>query len=284
MSIPEGFQFSQSSLQDFVDCRRRFQLRYIERLSWPAIESEPALQHERFIQRGRQFHQMVQQHLVGVPAERLGDMLQDEALARWWQNYLQYQQTLTGLDDLELSGAWRLPEVSLSAPLAGSRLMAKYDLILIADNGNIVIIDWKTSPRQPKRDWLANRLQTRVYPYLFVVAGAQLNQGKPPNPDTLEMVYWYGEYPESPIRFPYSLDKFRKDQEYLQDLIETIQGLPEDQFFLTTNDRQCAYCVYRSLCNRGRQAGSLEDWEIDLETGVDSQIIIDFEQIAEIEF
>jgi hypothetical protein len=98
------------------------------------------------------------------------------------------------------------------------------------------------------------------------------------------MVYWYGEYPESPIRFPYSLDKFRKDQEYLQDLIETIQGLPEDQFFLTTNDRQCTYCVYRSLCNRGRQAGSLEDWEIDLETGVDSQIIIDFEQIAEIEF
>ena len=33
---------SQSSLQDYVDCARRFQLRYLDRLSYPAIESEPA--------------------------------------------------------------------------------------------------------------------------------------------------------------------------------------------------------------------------------------------------
>jgi CRISPR/Cas system-associated exonuclease Cas4 (RecB family) len=284
MTLPEGFRFSQSSLQDFVDCRRRFQLRYIKRLSWPAIESEPIMQHERFIQRGGQFHHMVQQHLVGVSAQRLRDMLQDDDLARWWENYLQFQQKLSGLEDLELSAARRHPELSLSAPLAGYRLMAKYDLILVADNGNVVIIDWKTSPQQPNRNLLANRLQTQVYPYLFIAAGAHLNHGERLRPEALEMVYLYVEYPENPIRFSYSLDKFQKDQAYLQDLIKTIQHIPEDQFHLTTNEKHCNYCVYRSLCNRGVQAGSLEDLEFKLEAGEDSEVYLDFEQIAEIEF
>ena len=46
-SLPEGFRFSQSSLQDYVDCRRRFQLRYLQNLAWPALQSEPALENER---------------------------------------------------------------------------------------------------------------------------------------------------------------------------------------------------------------------------------------------
>ena len=59
-----------------------------------------------------------------------------------------------------------------------------------------------------------------------------------------------------------------------------------DDFPLTSDERRCKFCVYRSLCNRGVAAGSLEDWpglteeapDLTLDTG------LDFDQIAEIEF
>ena len=69
--LPASFNFSQSSLQDYFDCPRRFQLRYIEHLIWPAVETEPVLENERRQQEGQLFHRMVQQHLVGLPVEKL---------------------------------------------------------------------------------------------------------------------------------------------------------------------------------------------------------------------
>ena len=50
MSLPTNFQFSPSSLQDFNDCPRRFQLKYLENLSWPAPSAEPALEYEEYLQ------------------------------------------------------------------------------------------------------------------------------------------------------------------------------------------------------------------------------------------
>src|SRR5512147_1473821 len=88
--LPEGFLFSQSSLQDYADCPRRFQLRYIERLAWPAVESEPALENERRQQDGQLFHRMVQQQRVGLPVERLAPLANTPDLQRWWENYLGY--------------------------------------------------------------------------------------------------------------------------------------------------------------------------------------------------
>ena len=38
--LPPDFHFSQRSLQDYVDCRRRFQLRYLQHLAWPAVEAK----------------------------------------------------------------------------------------------------------------------------------------------------------------------------------------------------------------------------------------------------
>jgi hypothetical protein len=86
--LPPGFQFSQGSLQDYIDCHRRFQLRYLVQLAWPAVESEPVLESERFMQQGARFHRMVQQHLLGISAERLAMLAKDEDLLRWWENYL----------------------------------------------------------------------------------------------------------------------------------------------------------------------------------------------------
>ena len=282
MNLPEGFIFSQGSLQDFVDCRRRFQLRYLKRLAWPALETEPALEAERYLQQGALFHRMVQQHLLGVPAERLSPAVAGEDLGRWWGNYLEFHKDLTGFGNL--SGRY-YPEVSLSAALGAYRLEAKYDLVVIQperSEAGVLIYDWKTSRRKPERRWLAKRLQTRLYPYLLSRAGAPLNGGQALPPERIEMVYWFADHPSQLERFVYSAQAFQEDEAYLNDLIGTILRLGEDDFPLTSDLRRCAYCVYRSLCERGARAGDLDQVEVDL--GEESSLGLDFEQIAEIEF
>ncbi len=287
MNLPEGFVFSQGSLQDFVDCRRRFQLRYLKRLAWPALETEPALEAERYLQQGALFHRMVQQHLLGVPAERLSQAVAGEDLGRWWSNYLEFHRDLTGSRSLRLSGP-SYPEVSLSAALGAYRLEAKYDLVLIQterserSDAGALIYDWKTSRRRPERRWLAKRLQTRLYPYLLSRAGAPLNGGQALQPERIEMVYWFADHPSQPERFVYGDQAFQEDEAYLNELIGTILRLDENDFPLTTDLRRCAYCAYRSLCERGVRAGDLDQIEADL--GEELPVELDFEQIAEIEF
>ncbi len=88
MKIPDNFAFSQNNLQDYVDCPRRFELRYLQKLAWPAIQSEPVLAVERHMQLGERFHRMVQQHQSGLAAEMVGMLASEPELAEWWQAYL----------------------------------------------------------------------------------------------------------------------------------------------------------------------------------------------------
>src|SRR5512147_2814511 len=130
---------SQSSLQDYVDCARRFKLRYLDRLSYPALETEPALENEKHQQEGEYFHRLLQQYLIGIPAEQITKFANTPNLQRWWEN-LQNSKNLTGLP-ANRSGLY--PEATLSAPLGKYRLLAKYDLIAVRD-GKAIIYDWKT--------------------------------------------------------------------------------------------------------------------------------------------
>jgi CRISPR/Cas system-associated exonuclease Cas4 (RecB family) len=279
MNLPEGFQLSQSSLQDFVDCRRRFLLRYIQGLAWPAIVTEPVLENEHYLRQGELFHQMAHQYWVGVPAEQLSALTHDEELQRWWENFILSIPVLKGDHDLLAISS----EVILSSPFGGYRLEAKYDLLRVSSQGEATILDWKTSRKRSKREWLANRLQTRVYPYLLARSGAQFNQGRPILPEQIEMVYWFADFPEQPERFAYSDRQFQDDELYLLGLVAEIQRLEENDFLMTDQSERCGYCVYRSLCDRGVEAAALDEMGGDW-VGGERGISLDFEQIAEIEY
>jgi len=71
MPLPEAFQFNQAILQDAVECRRRFQLRYLLELAWPAPVAEPAEEYEAHARAGEAFHRLIHQHQLGLPVERL---------------------------------------------------------------------------------------------------------------------------------------------------------------------------------------------------------------------
>lgn len=296
LNLPTGFIFSQSSLQDYVDCQRRFQLRYIQRRAWPALDTAPALESELFMQRGAQFHHLVHQYFLGIPTEKLARQIEgDEMLARWWKNFAD----LSGFRNL--TGLQFRPETSLSAPLRGFRLMAKYDLIALTpspltpsrstpvglpegEGRKAIIYDWKTSRKRPKREWLEEKLQTRVYPYLLARAGAQFNGGLPITPERIEMIYWFTDYPDQPARFNYSAAQFAADEAYLSGLIAELQRLGAEPAPLTDDEYRCNYCPYRSLCSRGDKAGLLDAMD-DLgksETGFEFEL--DFEELEEVEF
>ena len=287
-SLPPDFHFSQSSLQDYVNCPRLFQLRYLLKLAWPAVEAEPIQENEQRMQMGGVFHQLIHQHLLGLPEERLSRIAVDEHLARWWQNYLDFAADLTSLLNLrgsETASDLQLhPEVLLSAPLGNYRLVAKYDLIVVLPGVRAFIFDWKTSRKLPPRQWLDHRLQTRVYPYLLVKAGTYLNAGMSFQPEQVEMIYWYAEQPDEIQRFPYNQGKHQEDGRYLTDLVSEIKALGGIDFTLTSDRKRCHYCTYRSYCDRGVQAGVLDEVETDLDDTDDLDIAIDFEHIAEIEF
>jgi PD-(D/E)XK nuclease superfamily len=284
--LPEGFIFSQGSLQDYTDCPRRFLLRYLLRLAWPALQSEPVMENERLMQQGERFHRLAQQYWLGVPADRLEAMIHEDELRLWWEPFVRYAENMRGSQRI-------YPEASLSAPLGDHRLVAQFDLITAGAEGKFTIFDWKTSRRKPRRVWLSERLQTRVYPYLLARAGAGFNGGQPIQPKNVEMIYWFPAFPDQPERFTYSARQYAEDEAYLTGLAQEIAryavALLETgrqgggPFPLTERVERCAYCVFRSLCERGEQAGTSTGDE-DTVQDLIQEISLDFEQIAEIEF
>ena len=55
---------SQFKLVTFLACQRRFQLRYLQHLPWPAT---PLPKHvEERMQQGQDFHQLLERHFLGL--------------------------------------------------------------------------------------------------------------------------------------------------------------------------------------------------------------------------
>lgn len=273
MNLPADFAFTQGSLGDFDDCPRRFELRHLRQLRYPTLEAEPALKFEARTRQGARFHKLVQQHLLGVPADLLARSLSDdEELERWWADF-----RATGLTELP---AQRHVEMNLQTTLAGRRLIAKYDLIALETGGDAIIVDWKTWRRIPPRQRLASRMQTVLYRYVLAQAGAHLYGGRPIPPEKIRMIYCFVAVGGQRSEFAYSADAMRADEAFLLDLIRAIETA--DEFPLTDAESRCRFCNFRSLCERGEagQVDLLDEFDDEEEEAFE----LDFDQIAEIEF
>ncbi len=85
-AIPSTFTFSQSCLQAFEDCPRRFWLAFIEQLPWPAVEASPVQEHEALMRQGERFHRLVQRAEIGIDPGAVGAAL-EAPLADWFAAY-----------------------------------------------------------------------------------------------------------------------------------------------------------------------------------------------------
>ena len=264
MPLRANFQFSQSSLHDYQECPRRFDLRYMQRLAWPGVEVEPIMDKEQFMRQGAAFHRLMHQYHLGVP---IAPLLNTENLKLWWANFEQHPPQVP---------AKPYPEIPLSIRLGDHGLLAKFDLLAIEPGQRAVIVDWKTSPKRPRRQWLENHIQTRVYRYLLVKAGTLFNGGTPIDPAQVEMIYWFANFPDQMECLPYSAAQFEADEIFLTRLLHEIATRSE--FPLTEDTKRCRFCVYRSLCERGFAIGRFDE----LEDAAAEEIVIT--AISEMEF
>lgn len=279
MKLPRDFDFTQSNLQDYVDCPYRFYLRNGLRLKWPALMVDEALKFEQHGQLGARFHQLVQQYLMAISKDRLDALAAadpDPKMHLWWENFINHvPDKLTG---------HKFVETILTSVLSDQRIAAKYDLILLTDASQWIIFDWKTTQKRPRVDWLLSRVQTRLYRTVLMQAGANLIRDRTLSPGDITMNYWFAAFPQAMVSLPYDQAQFEADQAYLSGLITEIQDKDPEDFDKTNDINQCRFCVYRSHCDRGVEAGSMTDFEDFGIEPEDFDLEIDFDDIAEIKF
>lgn len=267
LQLPPNFQFSASSLQDFADCPRRFQLRHALQSEYPAPAAEPLAEAEVSIQHGEQFHLLMERHFRGLPIRTQG--LDDELRALW--------DAFVAAPPPNLPEAYRRSELNISVKPTwanGLRFTAKYDLLAYDPHRGAVIVDWKTSKR-PRRSTLERRLQTILYPLLLVDAAPSLF-GTALRPEQIQLVYWFGGLPERGTHeiFPYSAERYAADQMAILGYLERLSALAVEVFPLTSDERHCRLCQYRSLCDRGRVAGTF--------TNAEAEVFPDLDELREV--
>jgi hypothetical protein len=279
LTLPPTFAFSQSSLQAYANCPRRFWLAYVEQLPWPAQETKPFDAYEEQMQLGSRFHQVVRRAETGFDPALLAAAL-DSPLDEWFSAYTRHRPA-------DLPTQFVESEQVLSIPFGNEngryRLAARYDLIAAErqeKQTRAVIIDWKTTARPTRRARLQEQLQTVVYPFVLVEASESLPWG-PLSPEQVEMRYWFTAAPDEPVIFRYSADLHAANRTRLQRLLEDILAGTNQADFPKVSDTEqnrqhlCAYCVYRSRCDRGVDAGDLAQVDdadffvVDLENGLE---------------
>lgn len=275
--LPPTFAFSQSSLQAFEDCPRRFWLAYVQQLPWPAVEAAPVQEHELLMRLGAAFHLLIERTEIGLDSDLFASGL-EPPLSEWYEAYQRHRPGDLSDDYIEVEQVLSIP---VSIGEQSYRLAAKYDLIAAAEDGSVVIVDWKTTRKRTDPNTLRQRLQTLVYPYVLVEASAKLPFG-PVKPEQVEMLYWFVGAPQQPVRFRYDSAQHAAAEARLHGLLANILAGKSEQDFPKVADtpisrkRFCSYCVYRSRCNRGVSAGDLTDLDdaeeffvIDLEAALE---------------
>lgn len=274
---PTPMQLNQTSLQDFLDCPRLFELGFLNDTRWPAAHSSPLLRYERLTEMGTQFHQLCQQFFIGIEPHLITSSISDPDLLRLWQHFLPYGQTLQPF-------AFASEQI-LRIPFRDQYLLAKFDLIVQISNKEYLIIDWKTSSKKPSRTVLANRVQTYLYPFIFQQAGNDLFNVDEILPEMIKMQYWYPLADIHEEFFPYSDSMHQNSAKTIADLISQIEELvsSSEQFPLTDDHSHCKYCIFRSFCERGSETNQIQPGS-DLESEDLSNVHFDFDLINEIEF
>ena len=266
--------FSASMLQDYVDCQRRFELKYIQKQSWPSIPIEPVLALEELISRGRQFHFLVHQLFTGIPLASIKNAINDTTLREWFDRLILFYN----------GQAWKknLSELLIVSQLNQYRLIAVYDLIVQTSDGKVAIYDWKTSLHPPKKAFLKMKMQSVIYPFiLFENLNSLFPSEAIGDHSVISMNYWFPAFPENLISYEYKKIIHQENRELLLNLLEEIhKKIKTGQFKKTDNVRLCKYCQYRSLCDRGVCAGMGDELSFD---SASDEIIIDFDALPDMD-
>lgn len=255
-------RLSQGHLNLLEICPPKFQQVYLEQLS-----SLPNPEQQEKQTWGSKFHLLMQQRELGLPIESL--LQEDEELKRSLIALMKAAPEIF----LSQRNIWREAEHCRTVSFGNYLLTVIYDL-LIADDRQAKILDWKTYLQPQNKTKLANNWQTRLYLYVLAETSEYL-------PEQLSMTYWFIKLPTQPksLTFPYSQAQHEKTK---QDLTRLLTKL--DDWLNNYRDRQvdfphhsnCEDCPFSQFLLSSQISST--DTELTKQNNLTS--ITDIEEIA----
>lgn len=239
IGLPQRFTFTQQSLSTFEACTRKFRLKYIHRLHFPASHEADSIQQLR---RGNDFHLMAYRYFMGIPtgAEWIA---KEDAFCRSWMERLQARFVLQ-------PSRRYLPEYRLRITQPYP-LEANIDLVEWNED-EMVVWDWKTGMQGRGGGVQASRLlsgwQTVVYMYMIKELSLRLT-GREWECSKIHMHYWSPETGRDIAVLEYSDALHESFQKRLLQKIDEILHHNALLFDRAVVEKSCRYCEYKKLCD-----------------------------------
>ena len=261
---------SQGHLTVLDACDRKYQYIFIDALSGPSTYDQQAT-----TQWGSQFHLMMQQRALDLPVEvmtganvEMSDSL--TALAEAAPEVFAHLPVSSGVGGDE---TFSQSEHRRTLAFNGYLLTVIYDLVVQSPHQG-QIFDWKTHQRPPRKEWLKDDWQTRLYLYV-------LCETTDLRPEQLSMTYWFvrpGAMPDGseveslPVkqdicerqptfyRFDYSENQHRQTRQDLQRLTRRLTQLLQlaeqsaDFPKVALEKGLCDRCPFNIRCDRAPSA------------------------------
>ncbi len=227
------YSLSQSHLQLLSVCPPQFQRRYLEQLGGLM---EP--QRQTKTEWGKNFHQLVQQWVLGLPLEMTLDQNLDPVEANLLASLKKLIDTVPAL---HLPPSQRQAEHQKTLLVEDVLLTVVYDLLVLTPTKG-EILDWKTYAQPQKPQKLNHHWQTKLYLYVL----AEVSQYQP---EQLSMTYWFVQSSEEVKHYtiPYSQAQHQATQRELTDLLAQFrQGMAAWQQGRTPlpHRANCERCPY----------------------------------------
>ncbi|MBP5971312.1 PD-(D/E)XK nuclease family protein [Brasilonema sp. CT11] len=238
-------RLSQGQLNLLERCPRQFQHTYLEQLHSP-LDPE----HEERQTLGSRFHLLMQQREMGLPIDTF--LQEDAQLQSWMSGFANAAPEI--LNSIPNSQTFRESEHYRTLQVQDYLLTVIYDL-LIADNQQAQILDWKTYPKPSQKRKLEQNWQTRLYLYVLAETSDYL-------PENISMTYWFVQSEGKPqsMKFSYNTTRHQQTAKKLNQLLSRFtdwmkryyQGklFPQEP----EGSKACDYCQYTTRCNRQSRA------------------------------
>ena len=184
---------------------------------------------------GNRFHLLANQYLSGIQSgEQLENSIDDPELKGWFNKFQIYIKRYKPFPFFS--------EFTAIMPFEEFRLIAVFDFISLTDDNKLMIGDWKTTSRLPKREVYSQSIQSYLYPFLaFETREHIFIQAASLKPQDLFMEYWFPNFPENTITLEYSNASHIKNREILSSLINEIAIKDVGTFEKTSNEKRCDF-------------------------------------------
>lgn len=244
-------RISQKDLNLLETCPRKFQLTFLDRLASPLT-----IEKQEKIAWGSLFHLLMQQRELGLPIDSL--LEKNSELQRCFDNLINSASDIFSANYEANTEGFRQAEHQRLLYFCDYLLIVRYDL-LIGQEKEAKIIDWKTYPEPQNNGWLKKHWQTRLYLYVLAETSDYL-------PKEISMTYWFvkasSDKSNSPssINFDYSEAKHKKTKEDLKTLLDNLTGWLKDyqenhQDFPQVDENKgvCKDCQFAVRCRRSQK-------------------------------